>query len=56
MKFEQVLPAFKEGKKITRELWPDYMYLHIDEENSIITYDMLEDDWIILDNLEVLEE
>lgn len=50
MKFEEVLKAFNDGKKISRELWPDYMYIDNMEENYIVTFDLLEDDWFVIED------
>lgn len=57
MKFEEVLPALREGKKIRRNCMP-YGYYHIknnhivDENGEIYTFgveaDILQDDWEIV--------
>lgn len=57
MKFEEVLPALREGKKIKRKCVP-YGYYHIknnhivDENGKIYTFgveaDILQDDWEIV--------
>ena len=58
MKFEEVLPALKEGKKIKRKCMPDGYY-HIDnnhiydEIGQLYTFgveaDILQDDWEIVE-------
>lgn len=58
MKFEEVLPALKEGKKIKRSCMP-YGYYHIknnrivDEYGELYTFgvasDILQEDWEIVE-------
>lgn len=61
MKFEEVLPALREGKKIRRSLWEDYHYIQrkltflfkiiVNENNMMYTLfldDLEADDWEIL--------
>lgn len=60
MKFEEVLPALKEGKKIRRRAWLDADYIYI-RNGSIVDNDgdsfeidfsiILNDDWEIVLNL-----
>lgn len=58
MKFEEVLPALREGKKIKRKCMP-YDYYHIknnrivDEYGDLYTFgveaDILQEDWEIIE-------
>lgn len=63
MKFEDVLSAFREGKKIRRKFWniqeyikmkTNYLWgLIVDEEDcnySLTAADLTEDDWEIMEN------
>ena len=59
MKFEEILPELKAGKKIKRKCMP-YGYYHIEnnhivrENGDLYTFkveaDILQDDWEILDD------
>lgn len=61
MKFEEVLPAFREGKKIRRSLWPKDEYIYgengnvFDERGDIfdlILVIILCDDWEVVEESE----
>lgn len=51
MKFEEVLPALREGKKVWRAAWnkhSDYCLFIDDLDNGIELRSLLEDDWEIV--------
>lgn len=51
MKFEEVLKAFREGKRIRRGSWHIYKHLSKSESSLIITtHDMDATDWQIIKN------
>jgi Lar family restriction alleviation protein len=50
MKFEEVLPALREGKRIKRACW-DVACLKINEWEEISISHILCDDWEIMDNI-----
>ena len=64
MKFEEVLPALKEGKKIKRKCWYIKKYIVLEENGDIITdkrqryvfnkNSLLADDWEIVKEYETV--
>ncbi len=62
MKFEEVLPALREGEKIKRKIWyEDINYIILNENKEIISfkwgiYDALSIKDLLADDWEVIEE
>ena len=58
MKFEEVLPALREGKRIKRNTWPCYKYCYVKDNHIVnqngelyvfgVEADILQDDWEIV--------
>lgn len=50
MKFEEVLPALREGKKIRSAEWSDYLHKSKECRDEVITvYSILRDDWEVIE-------
>lgn len=52
MKFEEVLPAFQAGKKIRRKDWEPHRYICLKDEDSLLIYHILKNDWEIIEEPE----
>lgn len=49
MKFEEVLPALRDGKKIKRKPWNSDQYICLENGDNLPIYYVLEDDWEIVE-------
>lgn len=52
MKFEEVLPAFRAGGKIRRKDWEPHRYICLKDEDSLLIYHILKNDWEVFEEPE----